>query len=70
MQHCARLKEVARNRPAQIAESAVFGAELETQLEIGARVEIIPLDHAHVLIRDAQEVGRMLLPNGLAQAES
>jgi hypothetical protein len=42
------------------------GAELETQLEIGARVEIIPLDQADVLIRDAQEVGRML--NGLIKS--
>lgn len=40
--------------------------ELETQLEIGARVEIIPLDQADVLIRDAQEVGRML--NGLIKS--
>jgi four helix bundle protein len=36
------------------------GAELETQLEIGARVEIIPVNEADVLIRDAQEVGRMV----------
>ena len=42
------------------------GAELETQLELGARVEIIPLDLADVLIRNAQEVGRML--NGLIQS--
>ena len=42
------------------------GAELETQIEIGARVEIIPLDQADVLIRDAQEVGRML--NGLIRS--
>ena len=42
------------------------GAELETQLEIGARVEIIPLDLAEVLIRDAQEIGRML--NGLIKS--
>ena len=39
------------------------GAELETQLEVGARVEIIPVDQADLLIRDAQEIGRML--NGL-----
>jgi four helix bundle protein len=42
------------------------GAELETQLEIGARVEIISLDQADVLIRDAQEIGRML--NGLIKS--
>jgi four helix bundle protein len=34
------------------------GAELETQLEIGTRVEIIPASEADVLIRDAQEIGR------------
>jgi four helix bundle protein len=39
------------------------GAELETQLEIGARVEIIRPDEADLLIRDAQEIGRMV--NGL-----
>jgi four helix bundle protein len=42
------------------------GAELETQLEIGARVEIISLDQADGLIRDAQEIGRML--NGLIKS--
>jgi four helix bundle protein len=42
------------------------GAELETQLKIGARVEIIPLDQADLRIRDAQEVGRML--NGLIKS--
>jgi len=42
------------------------GAELETQLELGARIEIIPADQADVLIRDAQEVGRML--NGLIRS--
>jgi four helix bundle protein len=33
------------------------GAELETQLELGARVEIIESGEADLLIRDAQEVG-------------
>lgn len=35
-------------------------AELETQLELGRRVEIISEQEAAVLIADAQEVGRML----------
>jgi four helix bundle protein len=42
------------------------GAELETQLEICARVEIIRIDQADFLIRDAQEIGRML--NGLIKS--
>jgi len=42
------------------------GAELETQLELGARVEIIVASEADVLIRDAQEFGRMV--NGLVRS--
>lgn len=42
------------------------GAELETQLEIARRLELIAPDVAEMLIRDAQEIGRML--NGLAGA--
>jgi four helix bundle protein len=34
--------------------------ELQTQLELGRRVEIVTPDEAAVLIRDAEEVGRML----------
>ena len=39
------------------------GAELETQVEIGRRVELFSEQQAETLIRDAQEVGRMI--NGL-----
>jgi len=42
------------------------GAELETQLEIGARVEIISPEEAQFLIDDAQEIGRMI--NGLVKS--
>jgi len=42
------------------------GAELETQLEIGARVEIIAPHEAQMLIDDAQEIGRMI--NGLVKS--
>lgn len=35
-------------------------AELETQLELGRRVEIVTLEEADALIGDALEVGRML----------
>ena len=42
------------------------GAELETQIEIGSRLELVPLEHADRLIRDAQEVGRMI--NGLVRS--
>ena len=42
------------------------GAELETQLEVGRRVEIVTVDEAEALIANAQEVGRML--NGLVRA--
>ena len=36
------------------------GAELETQLELGARVEVVSEREAAALISDAQEIGRML----------
>jgi four helix bundle protein len=36
------------------------GAELETQLELGRRVEIVSEDQASRLIADAQEIGRMI----------
>ena len=42
------------------------GAELETQLEIGARVEIVSPLEAQRLIDDAQEIGRMI--NGLVKS--
>ena len=34
--------------------------ELQTQLEIGRRVEIVTVDEAAALIADAEEIGRML----------
>jgi four helix bundle protein len=36
------------------------GAELQTQLEVGRRIEIVTEREAEMLISDAQEVGRML----------
>jgi four helix bundle protein len=39
------------------------GAELETQLELGARVKVVSEKEAAALISDTQEIGRML--NGL-----
>ena len=36
------------------------GAELETQLELGARVKVVSEREATALISDAQEIGRML----------
>ena len=42
------------------------GAELETQVEIGLRLELFAPQQADVLIRDAQEVGRMI--NGLVRS--
>ena len=42
------------------------GAELETQLELGKRVEIVTVEEAEALIMDAQEVGRMI--NGLIRS--
>jgi four helix bundle protein len=35
-------------------------AELETQLELGRRIDIVTVEEAEALIADAQEVGRML----------
>ena len=42
------------------------GSELETQLEFGARLGLFAPDHVDLLVRDAQEVGRML--NGLVRS--
>src|SRR5688572_27057632 len=36
------------------------GAELQTQLEVGQRIQIVGEREAEVLIGDAQEIGRML----------
>ena len=36
------------------------GAELETQLELGLRVNVVSEDDATLLINDAQEIGRMI----------
>jgi four helix bundle protein len=36
------------------------GAELETQLELGARVKVVSEQEAATLISDTQEIGRML----------
>jgi len=48
------------------------GGELETQLEIGQRLQLVPGDAADLLIRDAQEIGRMIngLASSLARGES
>ena len=43
--------------------SHASGAELETQLEIGQRVKVVPMEEFTVLIRDAQEIAKMI--NGL-----
>lgn len=42
------------------------GAELETQIELGRRADLVTVKEAEVLIGDAQEVGRML--NGLVRS--
>ena len=42
------------------------GGELESQLEVGRRLSLVPDDAANLLIRDAQEIGRMI--NGLAKS--
>ena len=42
------------------------GAELETQVEIGNRLGLFTTQQAEVLIRDAQEIGRMI--NGLVRS--
>jgi four helix bundle protein len=39
------------------------GGELETQLELGKRLDLVVAAEAEILIADAQEVGRMI--NGL-----
>jgi four helix bundle protein len=42
------------------------GCELETQLELGRRADLVLSDTADLLIQDAQEVGKML--NGLVRS--
>ena len=42
------------------------GAELETQVEVGRRVDLVDPRSADMLITDAREIGRML--NGLVQS--
>ena len=42
------------------------GAELETQIELGNRLDLIPSANAEILVADAQEVGRMI--NGLVRS--
>ncbi len=42
------------------------GGELETQIEIARRLQLVRPEIADVLIRDAQEIGRML--NRLVQS--
>ena len=39
---------------------ARLGAQLETQLELGARVKVVSEKEAIALISDAREIGRML----------
>jgi four helix bundle protein len=46
--------------------SHASGAELETQVEIGRRVELIGGDDAELLVADSQEVARMI--NGLVRS--
>ena len=42
------------------------GAELETQVELGRRIRVIPDDRAEMLTAGAQEVARMI--NGLVRS--
>jgi len=42
------------------------GAELETQVQLGRRLELVAPNVADLLIQDAQEIGRML--NGLVRS--
>jgi len=42
------------------------GGELETQLEVARRLQLVADDAAHALIGDTEEIGRMI--NGLARA--
>jgi four helix bundle protein len=42
------------------------GAELETQVEVGCRLELFTEQQGEALIRDAREVGRMI--NGLVRS--
>jgi four helix bundle protein len=46
--------------------SHASGAELETQIELGSRLDVIPAANAEILVADAQEVGRMI--NGLVRS--
>ena len=46
--------------------SHASGAELESQIELGSRLDLIPSANAEILVADAQEVGRMI--NGLVRS--
>jgi four helix bundle protein len=46
--------------------SHASGGELETQIELGARLHLVTPEHAEGLIADAQEIGRMI--NGLVRS--
>ena len=57
------------SRPAYINHlwiAHASGAELETQVEVGRHVELIEPRVMEMLIRDSQEIGRML--NGLVNS--
>jgi len=71
-----QIRKCAVSMPSNIAEGKVrqstaiymnhlwiahgSGAELETQLELGARVKVVSEKEATALISDAQEIGRMV----------
>jgi four helix bundle protein len=77
-----QLRKSAVSMPSNIAEgfsrhsTAVYiqhlwtahgsGGELETQLELGKRLDLISPDRADILVADAQEVGKMI--NGLVRS--
>lgn len=46
--------------------SHASGAELETQVELGKRAELVTQVESDILIADAQEIGRMI--NGLVRS--
>ena len=48
------------------APNSASGAELQTQLLVGTRIEILSEEEASTLIADAEEVGRMI--HGLVAA--
>jgi four helix bundle protein len=60
VEHCRKARQSTAIYMNHLWVAHGSGAELETQLELGARVKVVSEREAAVLISDTQEIGRML----------